>query len=177
MKKHVLFLTLTGLLAIFAFGTTPAAPADDSVVPMEWQKANYPLDTCVVGKGKLGDMGPAYEHIHEGRLVQFCCGDCKGKFTADPETYLAELDKAAIARQTKDYSTTTCPVSGEILGSDGEPFDRVFQGRLVRLCCKGCTKKFDANPAAYIKKLDAQKAGSKTMDSDKGGHDHSKHAH
>jgi YHS domain-containing protein len=46
---------------------------------------------------------------------------------------------------------TTCPVSGDKLGTDmGPPYVFVYQGQEVKLCCSGCKKDFDKNPDKYI---------------------------
>ena len=47
----------------------------------------------------------------------------------------------------------TCVVSGEVLGSMGQPIIIHHEGVEVRLCCKGCVKKFNADPAKYLEKL------------------------
>ena len=49
----------------------------------------------------------------------------------------------------------TCPVSDELLGEMGKPVVFVFEGQEVKLCCKGCKKDFDKDPAKYIKKIRA----------------------
>jgi len=48
---------------------------------------------------------------------------------------------------------TTCPVSGEKLGEMGKPMVFVYQGQEVKLCCTGCKKDFDKDPAKYLKKI------------------------
>ncbi|MEY2746991.1 MAG: hypothetical protein RL112_2033 [Planctomycetota bacterium] len=75
----------------------------------------------------------------------------------------SEADLAIIRAQTPTYPFDTCAVSGEKLGSMGKPMDLVVDGRLVRICCKGCTKAIDKDKDAIFKKLDegvvaAQKA-------------------
>ncbi len=46
---------------------------------------------------------------------------------------------------------TTCPVSGEKLGSDmGAPFVFTYQGQEVKLCCSMCKAKFEKNPEKFI---------------------------
>ena len=50
---------------------------------------------------------------------------------------------------------TTCPVSGEKLGEMGKPFTFTYQEQEVKLCCKGCKKDFDKDPAKYIKLIRA----------------------
>jgi YHS domain-containing protein len=55
----------------------------------------------------------------------------------------------------KPDKLTTCPVSGEKLDSMGKPFVFVYEGQEVKLCCKGCKKDFDKDPAPFIKKIRA----------------------
>jgi YHS domain-containing protein len=62
----------------------------------------------------------------------------------------------------KDYPLKTCVVSGEKLGEMGKPYIFTHEGKEVRLCCKDCLKKFKADPAKYLKKIEeAEKAGKK----------------
>jgi len=64
---------------------------------------------------------------------------------------------------TKDtYPLATCVVSGEKLGEMGKPFVTKYEGREVRLCCKGCLKDFNKDPKKFVAKLDeAEKAAKK----------------
>ena len=41
----------------------------------------------------------------------------------------------------------------------GKPYVFTYEGQEVQLCCKDCKKKFDKDPATYMKKLEAAKAG------------------
>lgn len=54
------------------------------------------------------------------------------------------------------YPLDTCPVTGEKLGGMGDPVIKVYDGREVRFCCNNCVKKFEADKAAYWKKIDEQ---------------------
>jgi YHS domain-containing protein len=45
-------------------------------------------------------VDPTKTLLHNGKLVAFCCDDCKAKFQQDPAPYLAKLD-------TKTQPTTT----------------------------------------------------------------------
>ena len=65
------------------------------------------------------------------------------------------------------YPLTTCVVSGEKLGGDmGKPFVFTYKdpkkpndaGREVQFCCSNCVKDFNADPAKYLKKIDAAAA-------------------
>ena len=55
-----------------------------------------------------------------------------------------------IADQLPYYPLETCLVSGEVLGSMGKPLDRLHKNRLMRLCCKGCVRKFEKDLLAFI---------------------------
>jgi len=59
-----------------------------------------------------------------------------------------------IAAQLPSYPLTTCAVSGEELGSMGEVIDVVTEGRLIRICCKGCAKSIRKDPKKAIAKID-----------------------
>ena len=62
----------------------------------------------------------------------------------------------------KPYPLKTCVVSGEKLGEGGmKTFTFAHQGQEVRLCCKSCKKKFDADPAKYMKKIREAQAKAK----------------
>ncbi len=66
-------------------------------------------------------------------------------------------DKAKAADLAKSYPLTTCVVSHDGLGGMGETVDTLYEGRLIRFCCKGCVKSFNKNPDKYLKELDAAK--------------------
>jgi len=51
------------------------------------------------------------------------------------------------------YPLKTCVVSDNELGSMGKVVTKVYQDQEIKLCCKPCIKKFDANPAKYLGKL------------------------
>ena len=119
------------------------------------QEKHYPLTTCVVGGGALTAKGDPIKLVVNNRLVQLCCNGCKKKVSEDPAGIIAQLDEAVIAKQSEGYALKVCPVSGEELGDD--PIHVVVGNRLIELCCNGCKKKVDANPAKYLAMLDAGK--------------------
>ena len=99
MIRHVLALLL-GLAAAGCSGgdapgpakepaATPAPAGAREVKRLAAPSAGYPLKTCVVSGEELGGMGPPVAVSYDGTEVQFCCADCIGKFTADPEKYVA----------------------------------------------------------------------------------------
>jgi len=53
------------------------------------------------------------------------------------------------------YPLGKCFVSGQKLGSMGEPVVLLHEGRELRFCCKGCVGMFKRDPKRYLSKLDA----------------------
>lgn len=124
---------------------------------IEQQMPYYPLDTCVVMGDALTENGEdiAVNYVHNNRLVRFCCKMCVKDFNKEQQKYLEKLDAAVIEKQKHHYPLETCVVSGQKLGTMGEPVERVYGNRLVRFCCKGCVAPFEKNPTEHIAKLDA----------------------
>jgi Cu(I)/Ag(I) efflux system membrane fusion protein len=46
-----------------------------------------------------------------------------------------------------------CPVSGEMLGTMGQPQKVEVQGQMVWICCEGCKDQLLAEPDKYLAKL------------------------
>lgn len=158
-KNHV---TITGLVVfstILIAGGLVLAGEPEAGTPEKAKEDSYPLDTCIVTGEKLGSMGEPVIYEHEGREIRFCCKGCIGRFQKDPAGYLEKMDKAIIARELENYPFETCVVSGDTLGTMGEPVDRVYDNRLVRLCCAGCIPRFEKDPEKYMKKLGPMEPG------------------
>ncbi len=142
----------------------------------------YPSKKCIVSDEPLFEDGEDIgENVIVGnRLFRTCCGMCAKKLKKDPTKYFAKLDKAVIAAQVEHYPLETCLVAGKSkLGSMGDPDQIVVANRLVQFCCASCRKKFFAEPAEYLAKLDAawlkqhdahKKAKGDGKDHDGGGH-------
>lgn len=64
-------------------------------------------------------------------------------------------ETTAIDAKAKPDLLATCPVSGEKLGEMGKPVTFTCQDQEVKLCCKGCKKDFDKDPAKYLKLIRA----------------------
>ena len=60
------------------------------------------------------------------------------------------VDKSA----PKPYPLDTCIVSGDKLGTMGDVVVIVREGQEIKLCCKGCIKDVDKDPAKCLKKID-----------------------
>lgn len=79
-------------------------------------------------------------------------------FLAAPLTGFAEEKKA---EKAKPYPLDKCIVSDEKLGEMGDPYVFTYQGQEIKMCCKSCRKKFDKDPAKYVKKLKDAEAKAK----------------
>jgi hypothetical protein len=67
---------------------------------------------------------------------------------------IAQIKKLPEADQAIALAQITCPVSGEKLGGEmGVPVKVTADGQSFFLCCKGCKKEVDKDPAAVVAKL------------------------
>ena len=57
---------------------------------------------------------------------------------------LPKADQAAALAQK------TCPVTGDLLGSDGKPLTVQVRGKTIFVCCSGCVKELKANPKKFL---------------------------
>lgn len=65
-------------------------------------------------------------------------------------------DKAPTDKRIGDpYPLAVCPISGENLGSMGDPVVKLYDGREVRFCCDSCPPKFEKDLAKSLTSLDA----------------------
>ena len=122
------------------------------------QRMHYPLDTCIISGDPLRRDGKdtAVEFVVDNRLVRVCGEACRDEFLKDASANSAKLDAAIADAQREGYPLKTCAISGEKLGSMGEPVELVAGERLVRFCCDGCFSDFKADPGAYLAKLDRE---------------------
>ena len=67
---------------------------------------------------------------------------------------MKKLDEEIVKQQTAVYPLENCMVSGDKLGEEGKPLDRVYKNRLVRFCCPNCPKEFAEDPAKFMAILD-----------------------
>ncbi len=70
-------------------------------------------------------------------------------------TVITGLSAFAANEAPKPYPLQTCVVTGEKLGEMGKPITLVYEGQEVKFCCGGCVKKFKADPAKYLKEIQA----------------------
>jgi hypothetical protein len=129
--------------------------ADEAIEAMELRF--YPPIHCVVMPDEsLSDpQGPDAKdakHVVVGnQLVRTCCAQCVRKVKRNPKAWLAKVEKAVVAAQSKDYPLRVCPVSGRELPAT--PSQTLIGGQLVRFCCDGCKAGAERDPAPVLAKL------------------------
>lgn len=79
---------------------------------------------------------------------------------SEPETATTAPDSSTEAGGTPalasdPFPLETCPVSGEQLGSMGDPIVLAQPGREVKLCCEGCVKSYEDGPEEFNAEIDA----------------------
>lgn len=55
------------------------------------------------------------------------------------------------------YPLDTCVVSGEKLGSMGDPVVKSYDGHQVKFCCSACIRDFEKDKAKFLTKIDGAK--------------------
>ena len=140
-----------------------------------------PVNTmCPVGKEPIVPSAGTVEY--KGKTIGICCPGCGKQFLAWDDARKDEFVALAVAHRepgmedhadhdmgkpeaaaamadatwTGPFPLATCPVSGQKLGSMGDPIVKKYDGREVRFCCGGCIGKFEADQAGYWEKIDEQ---------------------
>lgn len=159
LQKFLPFVTSLTMCLVTLQVTNAALSIDDAVNAM-----------CPIGNEPID--GSTYV-TYAGKTVGFCCPGCDTRFLAWSTERKDAFVAAAIAaggagvevttppivvdpELGEPYPLATCPVSGEPLGAMGDPVIKTYEGREIRLCCKGCIKKFEADKDAYLKTIDEQ---------------------
>jgi YHS domain-containing protein/uncharacterized membrane protein len=128
----------------------PASAAADS--------GPVPINTLCPVSGKLADRTKTA--VHEGKLVAFCCEDCKASFTKDPKPHLAKLAQLAnpppgnlgLAKPIN----TKCPVSGKDVDMAKTS---THDGKVLAFCCDDCKAKFEHDPTPFLAKQESGTTG------------------
>jgi Cu+-exporting ATPase len=88
-------------------------------------------------------------------LLAACGGAPAGAATPAGEHGKAAPAASANVKEPGDAKigdTTKCPVSGEEFVVDASSPKVEHEGKTYFMCCSGCKKKFEADPAKYLKK-------------------------
>jgi hypothetical protein len=113
------------LLAVVSMGCQPSPEPAPAPAPA-------PPESTV------GDPHMGHEHEH---------------MSEDPEEVRAALAGLSASDRESAERQRICPVSGELLGSMGEPIKLDVEGREVWICCAGCERPLRDNPEEHLAKL------------------------
>ncbi len=58
-------------------------------------------------------------------------------------------------------NNTICPISKEKIGNMGNANPVIYKGKIVNLCCSGCSADFAKDPEKYMKKVNEELAKNK----------------
>lgn len=72
------------------------------------------------------------------------------KETAEVDSNAHTISDAAV----KPYPLDVCLVSGEKIGSMGDPIVINHEGQEIKFCCDKCVPKFKKDPEKYLGKLE-----------------------
>lgn len=129
----------------------PELQIDRGIAPPPPPDPAAPVNSACPVSGEGVD--PAVTSAYRGRVVGFCCGTCKAKFDADPESFAGKLppEEEPPPEQGSGPINDACPVSGQPV----DPAHTVtFRERTVGFCCPKCRKAFEKEPEKYAEKLD-----------------------
>ncbi len=174
-------LPFTALCACCAFLTTPvlaqSGHANHGDHAHGEAEASKPINAmCPIGKEPIEATGGSA--VYKGKTIGFCCPGCVDEFNAWDESKRDAFITMALAgeepgmrdehAQMKEglapaegqthlsYILSTCPISGEALGSMGDPIVKTYEGREVKFCCQMCVPRFEKDLKASFAKLDQQ---------------------
>lgn len=71
----------------------------------------------------------------------------------------APAQRSSQTAQVKPYPVDWCIVTGEKLGSMGDPITKNYQGQEVKFCCKYCIPEFEKTPATFLAMIDSAATG------------------
>ena len=162
---------------------TKITEALSSLSPADQKLAKEQRFCPIMTYDRLGSMGTPLKVMIEGKPVFLCCKACTedaqkgGEKTVKTVMKLrdstATLAKLPMEERMAVEAQKYCAINTTgFLGSMGAPLKLEIDGKPVYLCCGGCTKKAQANPAGTLAKAqELIKAG--TLE----GHDHAAHGH
>lgn len=154
-----MFRSFSILTCVVAFGLAVTLSGCGSPAPQEKQQRTVPAESKPQEKpagqgehtGHEGHQHDAHqgEHGHDDHAAPDRKTDAAPADAAKGLAQLSDADRAAAAKQR------TCPVSGDLLGSEGKPYKVTVKGRTVFLCCPDCKDAITKNPDKYLAKLKA----------------------
>ena len=151
-------------LSLKEVATVPASEMQLAAAAIARQKI------CPVSGKPLGSMGDPVALDVNGQRVFVCCGGCVNAVKSDPAKYAAGRPQITVATSTAADAKAiaeqkVCPVMDEPLGGMGTPIKVTVGDKPIYLCCKGCIKKVQAEPAKYLAMVYGDQKGTEEVGS------------
>ncbi|MCS7466394.1 hypothetical protein NZK35_06865 [Stieleria sp. ICT_E10.1] len=136
-------------LTLNEVATVPASELQLAAAAIARQKI------CPVSGKPLGSMGDPVAVDVNGQRLFVCCGGCVNAVKSDPAKYASGRPQITVTTATVEDADAiarqkVCPVMDEPLGGMGTPIKVTVGNKPIYLCCKGCIKKIEAEPAKYL---------------------------
>ena len=125
-----------GAVLVAALALAPALAA----TPQSEQTAKDPVCGMTV---KVADA--KYTSTVDGQTYYFCAESCKKKFDKEPAKYVKPAKDQSQAKTAKDV---VCGMSVKVADAK---YMSDHQGTVFYFCSETCKKKFDQDPAKYVK--------------------------
>ena len=135
-------------------------------------------EMCPIGKEAIVASAGTVEY--DGKTIGLCCPSCGKAFLAwdderkdefirlamagdEPGRSILEAQRGAQSQpaanssdeiKSEPYLLDTCPVSGQKLGSMGDPIVKTIEGREVKFCCGGCVGAFESDTEKHLAEID-----------------------
>jgi YHS domain-containing protein len=141
-----------GAVSFNEVATVPASEQQLAAAAIARQKL------CPVSGKPLGSMGDPVSFDVNGEKLYLCCSDCVNAVKTNPTGYAPgrppiTVSKATSADAAGIANQQVCPVMDEPLGAMGTPIKVTVGDMPIYLCCKGCIKRIQAEPAKYLAKV------------------------
>ncbi len=144
-------MILVWLAMVQVANTQEGAPSDQARQKMASDELRAAVqEICPVTGQKLGAHGKPIKAKFGQEEVFLCCEGClQEKVNKDHWNTIHSNVAKAQAR---------CPVMGKSLPKTAK--STIVEGRIVYICCPPCAKKIEADPKAYLQKVDEFYAAS-----------------
>jgi YHS domain-containing protein len=146
-KQFFMILTLAFMLVV-----TGSILADDHTKKCPGQTAGKPCAHSASAACCKDKAGKTISLDYEGKRLYFCCDSSMEAFKKDPETHLKKMSAMGLTFDASYKPQATCPVMGGAVKKD---YKIAYAGMHIYACCPGCFDKITAEPAKYVKAIEA----------------------
>ncbi len=106
----------------------------------------------------LDKSAAKHSAIRGGKRFQFCSAECKAKFVAEPEKFIALAAEREVLQAGAAAARVRDPVCGMWVDPATAKARAAHEGKDYFFCCERCREKFAAEPARYLSPAPAKPA-------------------